>query len=62
MAAAETAPKGQKKPVERRFQGVSIAYAPEIDRSAMWASCEQHTLEYRGQVRALSYFRVSPGS
>ena len=31
VAAAERAPKGQKKPVEGRFKGISVAYAPEID-------------------------------
>lgn len=31
VAAAECAPKGQEKPVESRFKGISGAYGSEID-------------------------------
>lgn len=50
MAAAERAAEGQKKPVEGCFKGIPIAYASEIDGSAMWAPCEQHVLQYLHQV------------
>lgn len=46
MPAAERAPEGKKQPVEGCLQGVPVAYASEVDRSAMWAPCEQHTLQY----------------
>jgi len=48
--AAERASEGQKKPVKGCFKGIPVAYAPEIDGSAMWAPCEQHTLQYLDQV------------
>jgi hypothetical protein len=50
VAAAERAPEGQKKPVEGCFKGIPVAYASEIDGSAMWAPWEQHTLQYLDQV------------
>jgi hypothetical protein len=44
VAATQRAAEWQKQPVEGCLKGVPVAYAPEIDRSAMWATCEQHTL------------------
>ena len=46
VAAAKRAPEGKKQPVESCLQGVPVAYTSEVDRSAMWAPCEQHTLQY----------------
>jgi hypothetical protein len=54
VAPAESASEGQKKPVESCFKGIPVAYASEIDRSTMWAPCNQHTLQYRDSVRALT--------
>lgn len=50
MAAAERAPKGQKKPMKGCLNGIPIAYASEIDGSAMRAPREQHMLQYLDQV------------
>jgi hypothetical protein len=47
VAATERASEGQKQPVESCLKGVPVAYSSEIDRSAMWAPCKQHTLQYR---------------
>ena len=50
MAAAERAPKGQKKPMKGCLNGIPVAYASEIDGSAMRAPREQHMLQYLDQV------------
>jgi hypothetical protein len=42
VAATQRAPERQKEPMESCLKGVPVAYAPEIDRSAMWAPCQQH--------------------
>jgi hypothetical protein len=47
MPATERAPEGQKQPVESCLKEVPVAYASEIDRSAMWTPWKQHTLQYR---------------
>jgi len=55
VAAAERAPEGQKKPVKGCFKGIPVAYAIEIDGSAMWAPREQHTLQYLDQVSTIGW-------
>lgn len=42
VVATERAPEGQKQPAESCLQGVPVAHAPEIDRSATRTTCEQH--------------------
>ena len=56
VAAAERAPKRQKKPVKSCFKGIPVSDTSEIDRSAMWAPCEEHTLQYRDSPGSTGYF------
>jgi len=60
VTAAERASEGQKKPVEGRFKGIPVAYASEIDGSAMWAPCEQHNL--RTSIRSELASSSNPSS
>lgn len=43
VAAAESAPVGQKDPVESSLYGVSDAYTSKLDRSAMWTTCREYS-------------------
>jgi hypothetical protein len=42
VVTAKSAPAGLTDPVESRLDGIAGAYAPEIDRSAMWAAFREH--------------------
>ncbi len=42
VAAAKSAPAGQKEPVESLLKGISSAYASKVDRPAMWTVWGEH--------------------
>jgi hypothetical protein len=56
MAAAERAPKRQKKPVESCLKGIPVFHTSKIDRSAMWTTGEEHTLQHRDSPGSTGYF------